>query len=344
MKEEATKAGRLYGVCSAGECIVTDAETGFVLATIDGTKQEAFIAPGSLVYVSDDAAVVTEVFKLAPCRGVAAMMLLRKAGGLLPKGFTELEYLESSGTQKIDINYQPKEVSGYYTDYENTSSGLYQHVLTSSADGNALLFTPHYNGAVYNFFAVIACAEEVFRWDITDVELLSRKKVKFNYLNAHTCVINNQHKFDIPAAPLKEYQEAKTCLFMLPSSAHQNEGLVGRLFSARITEEKQHVRDLVPVLDADGTPCMYDKISNQSFYNTGRGSFGYRIKGAPTTFALRDPHRVAPSGVYARRIAENELELIADTEEVQGDGWEWFANTAEAYEHFGITQDELLTE
>ncbi len=88
---------------------------------------------------------------------------------------------------------------------------------------------------------------------------------------------------------------------------------------------------------------MYDKVSRTCFYNAGSGSFGYRIKRTGETVApmsLRDPWRVAPSGVYARVNGENELELVADTDETTGEGWEWFANTAEAYARFGIVPEE----
>lgn len=91
---------------------------------------------------------------------------------------------------------------------------------------------------------------------------------------------------------------------------------------------------------------MFDKISKTCFYNSGSGTFGYRIKTTGATSApmsLRDPYYTAPSGVHARLVAENQLEILADTEEPTGDGWERFANTAEAYEHFGIKQDDLLT-
>ena len=34
-------------------------------------------------------------------------------------------------------------------------------------------------------------------------------------------------------------------------------------------------RDLIPVLDGNQIPCMYDRISKQFFYNQGTGKFGY---------------------------------------------------------------------
>ncbi len=88
---------------------------------------------------------------------------------------------------------------------------------------------------------------------------------------------------------------------------------------------------------------MFDRVSKQFFENIGTGTFGYRIKRTGETSApmsLRDPWRVVPSGVYARKEGAAELELVADTEETTGEGWEWFPTTAEAYEHFGITEQE----
>lgn len=104
--------------------------------------------------------------------------------------------------------------------------------------------------------------------------------------------------------------------------------------------------ELIPALrNSDGVAGMFDRVSKQFFVNKGTGKFGYRIKRTGEEFApmsLRDPWRVAPSGVYARKVGENELEILADTEETTGEGWEWFSNTAEAYEHFGITEQEFV--
>lgn len=35
------------------------------------------------------------------------------------------------------------------------------------------------------------------------------------------------------------------------------------------------IADLIPVLDYDDTPCMYDKVSGEFFYNQGTGEFLY---------------------------------------------------------------------
>ena len=46
----------------------------------------------------------------------------------------------------------------------------------------------------------------------------------------------------------------------------------------KLYHSDQLVLDLIPVLDQNNVPCMYDKISDQFFYNQGSGTFGYEIE------------------------------------------------------------------
>jgi hypothetical protein len=144
--------------------------------------------------------------------------------------------------------------------------------------------------------------------------------------------------FETNATP---FENTSRTSYLFALNAETVYHFIGHIASAVFYKNGSKVRDFIPALrNADGVAGMFDRVSKQFFDNDGTGSFGYRIKGAPATFALRDPHRVAPSGVYARKVGENELEVLADTEETTGEGWEWFPTTAEAYEHFGITEQE----
>ena len=46
-----------------------------------------------------------------------------------------------------------------------------------------------------------------------------------------------------------------------------------RIYKFQIYLSSGIVRDFIPVLDPDGIPCMYDKVTNQYFYNQGTGNF-----------------------------------------------------------------------
>ena len=120
-----------------------------------------------------------------------------------------------------------------------------------------------------------------------------------------------------------------------------------RLYSFSVKEEDELLLNLIPALrNADGVPGMWDAVSKQFFVNAGTGVFGYRVKGAPATYSLRDPHRVAPSGVWARLAPDGTLDAVAETEldaeSAEAQGYAYFANTADAAEVLGATEQELI--
>ena len=47
----------------------------------------------------------------------------------------------------------------------------------------------------------------------------------------------------------------------------------GKIYSCKHYNGDELIQDLVPCLNADGVPCMFDLVSRKSFYNKGNGSF-----------------------------------------------------------------------
>ena len=50
-----------------------------------------------------------------------------------------------------------------------------------------------------------------------------------------------------------------------------------RIYSFTISKDGKKIMNLIPALDRNGTPCMYDTVSKQTFYNAGQGSFLYEL-------------------------------------------------------------------
>ena len=341
MQTVKTIPGKTYAVESAGEVIITNTETGAIAAQGDGSGQVLFTACANSYEVSDDTAKVVALFKLAP--RLKLTLLQGVAGGWLPAGFTELEYLESSGTQFIDLGwYNPSTYKGRILFILPTNNASLSNARCVCGGQNAPLGSSSFNwgqsvmqrrgnGVPAIMYNMSGWSPNVVFGELNEV-VIDGKNYSWN-----------GQKFLVPEDFVCD--SVKMMLFAASERSQQNLNAVAVKVLCFTWSDASHNYDLIPVLDDTGTPCMFDKISKQCFYNQGTGTFGYRIKGAPATFALRDPHRIAPSGVYARVNGENELEVLADTEETTGEGWEWFENTAEAYEYFGIVQeDELLTE
>jgi hypothetical protein len=337
MQEVTTIPGKTYAVECAGEVVITNNETGAIAAQGDGSGQVLFTACGNSYSVSDDTAKVVALFKVAP--RLRLTLLQGVAGGLLPAGYMELEYLESSGTQYIDTGIIPTANTGLLLDNQLTTQ-----------DDTIPFGCRNTSSSETRFYAVRAPRNFGQGWFLGygwgewvgfpaaggDMRISAR----LNWLGSAK-VEGSGFVRSLSTLPF----EPQYSLFLFSANIGGAPGLSfkGRIWHAAISEGSRVVFSAVPALrKSDGVPGMFDTVSKQFFTNAGTGVFGYRVKGAPAAFSLRDPHRVAPSGVYARKAGENELEIVADTDDVTGDGWEWFANTGEAYDTYGIViQDEL---
>ena len=273
----------------------------------------------------------------------------------LPVGFTELEYVESNGTQYFLIAEPFKKGSGVYADVQLVDSRLAQNGYYLYAYN--LLFNSSYRlYAGLNGTARYIHNDEYGNYGslLKAYSADGRYALEYNYRNSGQKILTTS---------AGTYTQAITAGYVKSSSKFPMLGIwrelestssvisaSQRVYSVRMTQGAELTRDLVPVLDAAGTPCLYDRVGKSCVYNAGSGTFGYRVKRTgkeSTPMSLRDPYYVPPSGVYARKVGENELEIVADTELADGEelGYTWYANVAEAYEHFGIVpQEEFSTE
>jgi hypothetical protein len=142
-----------------------------------------------------------------------------------------------------------------------------------------------------------------------------------------------------------DFTAGRHCWVFARNSYASPTKFVGKIFAFEIAGQDN--MKLIPALrNSDGEPGMWDSVSKQFFTNAGTGVFGYRFKGAPATYSLRDPHRVAPSGVWARLAADGTLDAVAETEldaeQAEAQGYAYFANTADAAEVLGATEQELV--
>ena len=344
-----TTPGVTYAVECAAEVFVTNPQTGAVAVSGDGSATVYFTATDTLYDISDDSAKVVALFKLAP--RLKLTLLQGVAGGWLPRGFTELEYLDASGTQYIDTGITPSNNRGLAISAETVRK----------RDGYVGGISDHENGEFFNAGRYIPG----YTWTagfsgtgsmaitIPDTYPYSKFFASVNFLNSRKLFMSAAG--EVWEENIKKDYNFSTLKTIRLFGVHTNSFAYywrNPIYSAQISERTKIIRDFVPVLrDADGVAGMWDKVSKQFFPNMGTGTFGYRIKRTGETVApmsLRDPYYVPPSGVYARLVAENELDIIADTD-MEADiaeqyGYSWFANTGEAYENFGIVpQEELLT-
>ena len=271
------------------------------------------------------------------------LLLLASNKSALPAGYAALEYLESSGTQYLDTGLRGCDLSSRVecraelTTYQ-PSRRMFQGQGFAFASNRADFFDCFVtlpigdNLRKNGYLPSLGYQESSYSVSVTngDIEINGRSFTASD-IQVEVSVAQN----DATGETLK--------ILAYPDGvSYQSSWWVGKLYSFSAMLQSGEVRFIPALRKADGVAGMFDAVSKRFFVNAGSGTFGYRIKGAPAAFSLRDPHRVAPSGVHARKVSETELEIVADTEETSGDGWEWFANSAEAMEHFGIIEAEQI--
>ena len=261
----------------------------------------------------------------------------------LPYGFTELDYLASSGTQYIDTRE--------FLDSEWSVTITAANTAPSNNNNSFGLFG--FSAGAPNVFALSVYCEMPSSRNVSWVGLGDFGEMFLSWdintslfhtysLNKSMLTFDGSPALEIQTAP---FSNSTYTSFLFKYNSTTRNGFIGRVTSAILYQGNSKKRDFVPVLDTDGVPCMYDTVSHTCFRNAGSGTFGYRIKRTgreESPFSLRDPYYVAPSGVYARLVTENELDIVADTDMQSDvaaqDGYTWFANTSEAYAQFDITQ------
>ena len=181
----------------------------------------------------------------------------------LPEGYTALKYIQSSGTQYIDTGRKLTQDSDITIDFmivgtKNRNAGIFGS-RESASKNNLALFQDGGSG----YFAGDFSEYRQHRFTMTLIS--ERTKIRMNktgvlvngVLNTSWSGIAN---FETPTNGL---------IFDVGNNNWTGNKAVMQLYSYT----DGNTQKLVPCLDTEGVPCMYDLVSQKPFYNAGTGSF-----------------------------------------------------------------------
>lgn len=184
--------------------------------------------------------------------------------------YTELTYIESSGTQYIDTGVGALDFFGNFKIEEKA-----QFLTTTRQQYGAVSYVGN-NDPSNLFLAPICIYNDNFfvQMSNTGVSLVSADT------NIHTFRTDNQN--------LKAYIDGTSYDYTSSTSstdnrnvyllARNNRGTADqfckkRIYYCKIYNGDTLVRDYIPVLDSNNVACMYDKVNNVFYYNQGTGTF-----------------------------------------------------------------------
>lgn len=193
------------------------------------------------------------------------MSLLRRRAmymaGELPAGYQRCNYLESTGQQMINTGLTPVygdeiNVIAYRT---STANGMFyaSGALTLTSGGDGDLYCRYFTST--NKAAM----------------RIPLKNFPADTQYHHIMISQDGFYADgnfVKALPGERAEAGMLFIF-------RGAGVYGKIRIKRfyITRDGAYTLNLIPALDRNGTPCMYDTVSKQTFYNAGTGEFLYEV-------------------------------------------------------------------
>lgn len=189
-----------------------------------------------------------------------------KGSSRLPAGYTEVEWIQSSGTQYIDIGFKPNQDTRIVIDFTalTTSANAYAYGMRGDSAHNT---NPRF-GAIFKNASV-----RVDYGNGNGVTLPLTLTVGGRYKldqNKNTCALNASTATN------------STATFQCPNPAYLfaiNEGGTAKYFatikfySGQVYDNGALIRNFVPARNAAGTPGLYDTVNGVFYTNKGSGAF-----------------------------------------------------------------------
>lgn len=203
----------------------------------------------------------------------------------LPSGYTQLEYIESSGTQYINTGFKPKSSTKVMMDFQVMAQPKSHQIIFgertsySDTDQFVLGYTGHKSPAVWrsDFGSSQVSFPSTVLWSTRMTAVR----------NGPDCTLNGTAVKNSSAVFSSTHN-----LFLLTNN--DNEMAAGhisaKLFSCQIFDGDVRARSFVPCKNASGAVGLYDTVDGQFYANAGTGSFtaGPEVvyePDAPTNFA-----------------------------------------------------------
>lgn len=186
-------------------------------------------------------------------------------GSRLPYGYTELAYIQSSGTQCIDTGFKHNQNTRVVMDAQVTTAPsahawLFEGRISNASAAKSLFLL---NGTTwtsdYN--------SNSNRASFSGIGATSRVSVDYN---KNVLTINGNKKTWTQATFQSDYN---LVIFAANTGGTIAGYISAKLYSCQIYDNDVLVRDFVPCINASGEVGLYDLVGKQFYGNAGTGVF-----------------------------------------------------------------------
>lgn len=180
----------------------------------------------------------------------------------LPSGYTQLEYIQSSGTQYINTAFKPKSTSRVVMDFEFIENAVASPFMSRDISNDTNMFGVfNINGQLRSDFDTTKVS---FSAGLSPLQKLLYDRNKNVCTIGSETITNANGTFSAPR-PL--------FLFASNDSGSAAYFSTGKLYSCAIYDNGTLARDFVPCKNASGAVGLYDLVDAKFYGNSGSGAF-----------------------------------------------------------------------
>ena len=212
---------------------------------------------------------------------------------------TVLKYIQSTGTQYIDTGITPNQdtkveikvsLNSLYTDgnsnkgiigaRESGESKAYHLIAGGGGSGTEALFSGY--GTTNTM--------------ITSNTLPLERNVDYTIIKDKN--ITSVNSTPVATADAQNFTAPYPLVIFAVRNGSTTPEFYGsmKLYYCKIYQGSELVRDFIPVLNPEGIPCLYDKVTQQYFYNSGEGAFRYKEAGTKVPLEYQEIEYIQSTG------------------------------------------------
>ena len=181
----------------------------------------------------------------------------------LPSGYTELEYIQSSGEQYVNTGYKPTPSTRVEVDIDFLSGNTTYNCIFGAGQKASDQFVVYRNNSNTSMVGQVYSTEHIMTGvSITGRNLVVLSSALFAYGAYSVELTADSFTCDYPLF-LFALNRAESAMYL----AHQ------KLYSCKIYENGIIVRDFVPAMNSSGTVGLYDRVGKTFYINEGSGTF-----------------------------------------------------------------------
>ena len=204
------------------------------------------------------------------------LMMASKKKGILPSGYTLLDYIKSTGTQYIDLGITPSDDMEFEIDYQSLApraTKLFGCEATSKSLFDA--YNVGKGGATIRAFA----HSGIHGGSLTSITTIAGQKTSLKLViknRTYSVYVNGELVSTSPAAGTVPNLN----IFLFASNSKGSADGRGSqiIYACRVKKSGELVGAFLPCIDPSGKIGMCDTVSNAFFGNAGTGTFvaGYK--------------------------------------------------------------------